>query len=66
MDELMKISQMQARISAKDETSLPQVHAHNCLREIFKSSVLTLLGNKSEKYLPTCLELAANSLKSEV
>ncbi|KAF7547387.1 hypothetical protein G7Z17_g7765 [Cylindrodendrum hubeiense] len=56
----------EARASETDGTNLPQVHAYNCLKDIFKSSYLTAVGNKSEKYLLQCLELAANGLKSEL
>ncbi|KPM36837.1 hypothetical protein AK830_g9727 [Neonectria ditissima] len=66
MAKLMETASMQARVSETDGTNLPQVHAYNCLKDIFKSSYLTAVGNKSEKYLLQCLELAANGLKSEL
>lgn len=66
MTELMKIASQEARVTETDGSNLPQVHAYNCLKEIFKSSYLTSIGNKSEKFLPQCLELAANGLKSEL
>lgn len=66
MDKLMEIASIEARVAETDGSNLPQVHAYNCLKDIFKSSYLTSIGNKSEKYLPQCLELAANGLKSEV
>ncbi|KAK7425361.1 hypothetical protein QQZ08_008147 [Neonectria magnoliae] len=66
MAKLMETASMEARVSETDGTNLPQVHAYNCLKDIFKSSYLTAAGNKSEKYLLQCLELAANGLKSEL
>ncbi|KAK7414512.1 hypothetical protein QQX98_006623 [Neonectria punicea] len=66
MARLIETAGMEARVSETDGTNLPQVHAYNCLKDIFKSSYLTAVGNKSEKYLLQCLELAANGLKSEL
>ncbi|KAH7162646.1 putative death-receptor fusion protein-domain-containing protein [Dactylonectria estremocensis] len=66
MAKLMEVASLEARVSETDGTNLPQVHAYNCLKDIFKSSYLTAVGNKSEKYLLQCLELAANGLKSEL
>jgi hypothetical protein len=66
MDRLIEIASTEARPSKIDETKLPQVHAYNCLKDIFKNSLLTSMGNKWEAYLPQCLELAASGLKSEV
>ncbi|KAG5930390.1 hypothetical protein E4U42_001636 [Claviceps africana] len=66
MDTLMTIASKEARVSETDGSNLPQVHAYNCLKDIFKNSLLTSLGNKSESYLPPCLELAARGLRSEV
>ncbi|KAL6356365.1 hypothetical protein LRP88_09961 [Fusarium phalaenopsidis] len=66
MAKLMEIASQEARAAETDGSNLPQVHAYNCLKEIFKSSYLTAMGNKSEKFLTQCLELAANGLKSEL
>ncbi|KAJ4197938.1 hypothetical protein NW755_000632 [Fusarium falciforme] len=66
MAKLMEIASQEARAAETDGSNLPQVHAYNCLKEIFKSSYLTAIGNKSEKFLTQCLELAANGLKSEL
>ncbi|KAH6896991.1 putative death-receptor fusion protein-domain-containing protein [Thelonectria olida] len=66
MPRLMEIASLEARVTETDGSNLPQVHAYNCLKDIFKSSYLTAVGNKSEKYLPQCLELAANGLRSEL
>ncbi|KUI56306.1 tRNA (cytidine(32)-2'-O)-methyltransferase non-catalytic subunit TRM732 [Cytospora mali] len=63
MRTLQEIAQKPARVSETDGSNLPQVHAFNCLKEVFKSS---LLSKKSELYLPECLQLATNSLKAEV
>lgn len=66
MEKLMEIASIEAYVSETDGSKLPQVHAYNCLKDIFKNSLLTSMGNKSEKYLPQCLELAASGLRSEV
>lgn len=66
MDTLMTLAAKEARVSETDGSNLPQVHAYNCLKDIFKNSLLTSLGNKSESYLPQCLGLAASGLRSEV
>lgn len=52
-----------ARVSETDGSSLPQVHAFNSLKEVFKSS---LLSKKAERYLPECLELATSGLRAEL
>lgn len=66
MARLIEIASIEARVVETDGSNLPQVHAFNCLKDIFKNSLLTSMGNKSEKYLPQCLELAASGLRSEV
>lgn len=66
MAKLIEIASIEARVVETDGSNLPQVHAYNCLKDIFKNSLLTSMGNKSEKYLPQCLELAASGLRSEV
>lgn len=60
---LEDIAQRPASVSETDGSNLPQVHAFNSLKEVFKTS---LLSRKAERHLPRCLELATNSLKSEV
>jgi hypothetical protein len=47
----------------RDETNLPQVHAINCLKEIFKSSILR---KRCESHVTDCIQLAADCLKSEM
>ncbi|KAM0252518.1 hypothetical protein ACHAQJ_007693 [Trichoderma viride] len=66
MAKLLEIASIEAHVVETDGSNLPQVHAYNCLKDIFKNSLLTATGNKSEKYLPQCLELAASGLRSEV
>jgi hypothetical protein len=65
MGNLMAIAKKGARVSETDGSNLPQVHALNCLKDIFRSSQLTQLG-KPEKYISQCLELAATCMKSEM
>lgn len=60
---LQRIARQPAVVTQNDGSHLPQVHALNCLKDIFKSSPLS---NMAEGYLTECLELAANSLKSDV
>lgn len=60
---LEEIGKKSVRMSETDGSNLPQVHALNSLREIFRSS---LLSKKAEGYLARTLHLAATSLKSEV
>ncbi len=61
--ELEEIARKPARIAETDGSNLPQVHALNCLRDVFRSS---LLSKKAETYLSETLHLAANNLRSEV
>ncbi|RYP79117.1 hypothetical protein DL771_000095 [Monosporascus sp. 5C6A] len=63
MRQLRGIAERPARIAETDGSNLPQVHALNCLKDVFKSSALS---KRAEAYLTDCLQLAANSLKSEV
>ncbi|KAI1417846.1 hypothetical protein F5Y13DRAFT_201368 [Hypoxylon sp. FL1857] len=60
---LKEIGGRPALVSETDGSNLPQVHALNCIKDIFKSSYLS---KRAEPYLTDCLQLAANSLKSEV
>ncbi|KAK0621320.1 putative death-receptor fusion protein-domain-containing protein [Bombardia bombarda] len=57
------IAKKDVLLTETDGSNLPQVHALNSLREIFRSSTLS---KKAESYLAITLHLAANSLKSEV
>ncbi|KAI1169980.1 putative death-receptor fusion protein-domain-containing protein [Nemania sp. FL0916] len=60
---LQEIGQKPAFVSETDGSNLAQVHALNCLKDVFKSS---LLSHLAEPYLTDCLQLAALSLQSEV
>ncbi|PHH69821.1 hypothetical protein CDD82_7495 [Ophiocordyceps australis] len=66
MAKLMDIAAQEPSAGDADHAFVPQVHAYNCLKDIFKNSMLASLGNRSDKYLPQCLELAANGLGSSV
>ncbi|KAI1460734.1 putative death-receptor fusion protein-domain-containing protein [Annulohypoxylon moriforme] len=63
MHNLQDIGRQPALVSETDGSNLPQVHALNCIKDIFKSS---FLSKRAEPYLTDCLQLAANSLKSEI
>ncbi|KAK6864176.1 hypothetical protein PG995_000704 [Apiospora arundinis] len=63
MEKLRSIAQEPALISQTDGSNLPQVHALNCIKDIFKSSYLS---KRAEPYLTESLQLAATSLRSEV
>lgn len=63
MTTLQEIAAKPAWVSETDGSNLSQVHAFNCLKEVFKSS---LLGKNAGLYLAECLQLATTSLKSEV
>ena len=45
-----------------EEGSLAQVHAMNCIKDILKN---TRLAEKSERYIPNALHLAADALRSD-
>ena len=63
MSELEGLARQSIMSSEIDETNLPQVHAMNCLKEIFKNSTL---GKRRENHITDCLRLAAESLKSKM
>ncbi|KAJ9154737.1 tRNA (Cytidine(32)-2'-O)-methyltransferase non-catalytic subunit TRM732 [Pleurostoma richardsiae] len=63
MKMLQDIARKPALVAETDGSNLPQVHAFNCIKEVFKSS---LLNKKAEVRLPECLQLAISSLRSEV
>lgn len=63
LEDLKSLAGKPVFLSEIDETNLPQVHAMNCLKEIFKSSIL---GKRADSHLAECLQLAADSLQSEV
>jgi hypothetical protein len=61
MAELMAIATGPVESSAVDEINVPQVHALNSLKDIFKS---TNLGKRSEGYIAESFGLAVESLRS--
>lgn len=61
--ELISLARQPAKLTDKDRTNLYQVHAMNCLKEIFKSCIL---GKRAESYITECLQLASDSLNSEI
>jgi hypothetical protein len=63
MAELKLLAARPVEVSEVDVTNLPQVHAMNCLKEIFRSSTL---GKRSENHIADCLQIAADSLSSEM
>ncbi|KAI0105537.1 putative death-receptor fusion protein-domain-containing protein [Nemania sp. FL0031] len=60
---LQEIGRQPAFVSETDGSNLAQVHALNCLKDVFKTS---FLSPRAEPYLIDCLQLAAQSLQSEV
>ncbi|MBE3046535.1 hypothetical protein IMZ48_29205 [Candidatus Bathyarchaeota archaeon] len=66
MTKLMEIGGTPVAESETDGCPLPQVHALNSLTAIFKTSYLSHIEKKLERYIPLCLQLAADCLKSEV
>ncbi|KAK2070621.1 hypothetical protein P8C59_005100 [Phyllachora maydis] len=60
---LEDIARMSAHASQTDGSNLPQVHALNCLKDIFRSS---LLSKKADGHLAGTLRLAGSCLPSEV
>ena len=50
-------------IFSAEVTQLPQVHAMNCLKDIFTN---TQLGPRTEPYIADTLEIAAGCLESDV
>ncbi|KAL8420035.1 hypothetical protein RB594_002984 [Gaeumannomyces avenae] len=63
INKLGEIAQRPARAAETDGSNLPQVHALNCVKDVFKSSLLSM---RAERYLPTFLQVAASSLRSEL
>lgn len=63
MEELKSLARKAVQLSETDETNLPQVHAMNCLKEIFKSATL---GKRSESHIADGLQISADSLNSEM
>lgn len=63
MADLEGIARHPVHAASAEEGSLPQVHAMNCLKDVLKS---TRLGEQSERYVSTALQLAADALRSDV
>ncbi|KAI1331267.1 hypothetical protein F5Y16DRAFT_395706 [Xylariaceae sp. FL0255] len=63
MTKLQEIGREPAYVSRTDGSNLSQVHALNCLKDVFKTSFLSHLA---APYLTDCLQLAAQSLQSEL
>lgn len=63
MGDLRRIAQEPALVARTDGSDLPQVHALNCIKDVFKSS---FLSKRAEEHLTESLQLAATSLKSEM
>lgn len=60
--EIEQIARENVDLESAHESSLSQVHAMNCMKDILKN---TRLSNKSEQYVLVALRLAADSLRSE-
>jgi hypothetical protein len=63
MKDLIHEASQDAQSSNIEESRLPQVHALNCIKEIFVSSKLSLA---SEAYIGEVMELAAHILNSKM
>jgi hypothetical protein len=63
MKRLVEIAFTPLPASEEEQTSIPQVHAMNCLKEAFKNSSLSA---SCEPYVGIGLQLVAHSLKSSV
>ncbi|KAF3051190.1 hypothetical protein E8E11_011182 [Didymella keratinophila] len=63
MKDLIKEASVEAQHTNIEESRLPQVHALNCIKEIFTTSKLSVA---SEAYIAQGLELAAKTLNSNI
>ncbi|KAI8942087.1 hypothetical protein NX059_000184 [Plenodomus lindquistii] len=63
MQDLVAESSVEAKSANIEESRLPQVHALNCIKEIFTTSKLSVA---SEPYIGQGLELAARMLNSDI
>jgi hypothetical protein len=63
MRDLIAEASSEAEHKNIEESRLPQVHAINCIKEVFMTSKLS---GASEPYLGECLNLAAKSLNSKM
>ncbi|KAF1925672.1 uncharacterized protein M421DRAFT_423501 [Didymella exigua CBS 183.55] len=63
INDLVNEASVEAQHTNIEESRLPQVHALNCIKEIFTTSKLSLA---SEAYIAQGLELAAKTLNSNI
>ena len=63
MEDLIAEASVEAKSENIEESRLPQVHALNCIKEIFTTSKLSVA---SEAYIGQGLELAARTLSSNM
>lgn len=63
MNDLINEASVEAKNTNIEESRLPQVHALNCIKEIFTTSKLSVA---SEAYIAQGLELAAKTLNSNM
>ncbi|KAJ4334469.1 hypothetical protein N0V95_009156 [Ascochyta clinopodiicola] len=63
MNDLVNEATVEAQHTNIEESRLPQVHAINCIKEIFTTSKLSVA---SEAYIAQGLELAAKTLNSNI
>ncbi|KFY35851.1 hypothetical protein V494_05528 [Pseudogymnoascus sp. VKM F-4513 (FW-928)] len=63
MVRLQEIARTPVIFSAKDEEQLPQVHAMNSIKDVFKSATL---GKQADMYVTDCFIIATDSLKSDI
>ena len=63
MIRLQEIARTPVISSGKDEEQLPQVHAMNSIKDVFKSATL---GKQADMYVTDCFVIATDSLKSNM
>ena len=63
MIRLQEIARTPVISSGKDEEQLPQVHAMNSIKDVFKSATL---GKQADMYVTDCFIIATDSLKSNM
>lgn len=63
IEDLFSEASLDVALSKFDESRIPQVHALNCIKDIFTT---TKLASASEAYLSKGLDLAATKLGSEL
>ncbi|KFY22578.1 hypothetical protein V493_06499 [Pseudogymnoascus sp. VKM F-4281 (FW-2241)] len=63
MVRLQEIARTPVISSGKDEEQLPQVHAMNSIKDVFKSATL---GKQADMYVTDCFIIATDSLKSNI